>query len=48
MWPTPYLQALFRDSLAEWRTLSFADLRFLHRTEAELMLTGSSPCRPFC
>lgn len=40
MWPTPYLRALVRDSLTEWRSLSVADLRFLHRTEAELMLTA--------
>jgi Ca-activated chloride channel family protein len=37
---TPYLRALVRDNLAEWRSFSLADLRFLHRTEAELMLAA--------
>jgi len=32
------LGPLVREALSEWRNLSLGDLRFLHRTEAELML----------
>jgi len=32
------LLAIVRENLAEWRSLSFGDLRFLHRAEARLML----------